>query len=205
MNTDADLEVSLKRLMGFRVVMVTTLLFIATYVEAVSETLYTVNPLYFVIGATYALTVVHVIALRFVRQRLLLAHVQLLGDLLMVTALVYATGGVRTGFLLLYPLTVLSATMLVQRRGALLLAGVATALYGGLLGIVRAGLIPPGRARRARGTCRRERSSTPCSCSGWPARRSRSWAPTSRRASGTRASSCARRRSRSPTCAGSTR
>jgi len=124
-------------------VMVTTLLFIATYVEAVSETLYTVNPLYFVIGATYALTVVHVVALRFVRSRLLLAHAQLLGDLLMVTALVYVTGGVRTGFLLLYPLAVLSATMLVQRRSALVLAGVATALYGGLLAAVRAGLVPP--------------------------------------------------------------
>jgi len=143
MNSDASLEVSLKRLMMFRVVMVTTLLFIATYVEAVSETLYTVNPLYFVIGATYALTVVHVIALRFVRSRLLLAHTQLLGDLLMVTALVYVTGGVRTGFLLLYPLAVLSATMLVQRRGALLLAGLATALYGGVLALVRAGAMPP--------------------------------------------------------------
>ena len=36
---NADLEARLKRLMVFRVVMVTTLLFIATYVEAVSETL----------------------------------------------------------------------------------------------------------------------------------------------------------------------
>jgi two-component system sensor histidine kinase PilS (NtrC family) len=141
MNT--DLEARLKRLMGFRVVMVTTLLFIATYVESVSETLYAVNPLYFVIGATYALTVVHVMALRFVRSRRVLAHAQLLGDLLMVTALVYVTGGVRTGFLLLYPLTVLSATMLVARRGALLLGGLATALYGGLLVLVRAGLVPP--------------------------------------------------------------
>ncbi len=49
-----DLEARLKRLMVFRVVMVTTLLFIATYVEAVSETLFRVNPVYFVIGATYA-------------------------------------------------------------------------------------------------------------------------------------------------------
>ena len=66
---NADLEARLKRLMLFRVVMVTTLLFIATYVEAVSETLLTVNPLYFVIGATYALTVVHVAALRLVPSR----------------------------------------------------------------------------------------------------------------------------------------
>ncbi len=140
MNT--DLEARLKRLMVFRVVMVTTLLFIATYVEVVSETLLTVNPLYFVIGATYALTVVHVIALRLVPSRQLLAHAQLLGDLVMVTALVYVTGGVRTGFLLLYPLAVLSATMLVPRRGALALAGVATGLYGGVLAAVREGLLP---------------------------------------------------------------
>jgi two-component system sensor histidine kinase PilS (NtrC family) len=139
---NADLEARLKRLMMFRVVMVTTLLFIATYVESVSETLYAVNPLYFVIGATYALTVVQLIALRLVPSRLALAHAQLLGDLLIVTALVYGTGGVRTGFLLLYPLAVLSATMLVPRRGALALAGVATALYGGLLAAVREGLLP---------------------------------------------------------------
>ncbi len=54
---NVDLEARLRRLMLFRVVMVTTLLFIATYVEVVSETLLRVNPLYFVIGATYALTV----------------------------------------------------------------------------------------------------------------------------------------------------
>jgi two-component system sensor histidine kinase PilS (NtrC family) len=140
---NVDLEARLKRLMMFRVVMVTTLLFIATYVEAVSETLLTVNPLYFVIGATYALTVVHVAALRLVPSRRALAHAQVLGDLLIVTALVYVRGEVRPGFQLLYALSVLSATMLVPRRDALTLAGVATALYGGLLVAVREGLLAP--------------------------------------------------------------
>lgn len=135
----ADLEARLKRLMTFRVVMVTTLLFVATYVEAVSETLYSVNPLYFVIGATYALTVVHVLALRALGPGLSLAYAQVLGDLVTVTALVYMTGGVRTPFLLLYPLSVLSATMLVPRRGALALAGAAALLYGALLAGGRAG------------------------------------------------------------------
>jgi two-component system sensor histidine kinase PilS (NtrC family) len=140
---NVDLEARLKRLMMFRVVMVTTLLFIATYVEAVSETLLTVNPLYFVIGATYALTVVHVAALRLVPSRRALAHAQVLGDLVMVTALVYVRGEVRPGFQLLYALSVLSATMLVPRRDALALAGVATALYGGLLAAVREGVVAP--------------------------------------------------------------
>ena len=64
-----DLEARLRRLMLFRVVMVTTLLFIATYVESVSETLREVNPLYFVIVATYALTVAYALALRFLPRR----------------------------------------------------------------------------------------------------------------------------------------
>ncbi len=137
---NVDLEARLRRLMLFRVVMVTTLLFIATYVEAVSETLLRVNPLYFVIGATYTLTVVHAVALRFVPSRRALAMTQLGGDLLIITALVHLYGGV--GFLLLYPLSVLSATMLVPRRGAVILAGVATALYGAVLVAARAGLVP---------------------------------------------------------------
>jgi hypothetical protein len=45
-----------------RVVMATTLLLIAAYVEAVSETLRAVNPLYFLIGAVYLLTLLHVLA-----------------------------------------------------------------------------------------------------------------------------------------------
>jgi hypothetical protein len=195
---NADLEARLKRLMVFRVVMVTTLLFIATYVEVVSETLLTVNPLYFVIGATYALTVVHVVALRFVPSRQLLAHAQLVGDLVMVTALVYVTGGVRTGFLLLYPLSVLSATMLVPRR--------APARGGdqgstGPAGRLRGTLRPPGP--RGPPTCRRAlvcgvRAGVACAAVAPSAR-------TLPRACSTRGPSCARQRSKWPTCAGSTR
>jgi two-component system sensor histidine kinase PilS (NtrC family) len=140
-----DLDARLRRLMVFRVVMVTTLLSIATYVEAVSETLLVRNPVYAVIGATYALTVAHALALRLAPARRALAWSQVLGDLVIITALVHVpvTGGVRTGFLLLYPLSVLSATMLLPRRAAVLLAGIATGLYGGLLVAVREGLVPP--------------------------------------------------------------
>lgn len=144
---NADLGARLRRLMLFRVVMVTTLLFIATYVEAVSETLYARQPLYFVIGATYALTVVHALALRLFPARSALAHAQVAGDLLIITALVHLTGGVLTGFLLLYPLSVLSSTVLVPRRASLGLAGAATALYGAALLAARAGVVAsPGLA-----------------------------------------------------------
>jgi two-component system sensor histidine kinase PilS (NtrC family) len=138
---DLDLDARLRRLMGFRVVMVTTLLFVQTYVESVSETLGAFNPVYVVIGATYALTLAQAVALRLAGARAVLAYAQVAGDLVAITALVYITSGTRSGFLLLYPMAVLAATLLVPRRGALGLAALATGLYAFLMAAVRSGLL----------------------------------------------------------------
>ncbi|HET7295479.1 MAG TPA: ATP-binding protein [Vicinamibacteria bacterium] len=140
---DVAIEQKLKRLMLLRVVMVTTLLLIAVYVEAVSETLLRVNPLYFLIAATYALTIVHGLALRYTAYRTALVYGQVVGDLLVITGLVYLGGGTRAGFGLLYPISVLSGSVLLFRRQGLVLAGVATVMYGALVFAVREGLVPP--------------------------------------------------------------
>lgn len=141
---DATLEQQLKRLMLFRAVMVTTLLLIAVYVETVSETLLRVNPLYFLIAATYALTIIHVLALRFVRHRELQVYTQVIGDLTIITGLVYLTGGTGAwaGFILLYPISVLSGSVLLYRGKGLVLAGLATLFYAGMLWAVRTGAVP---------------------------------------------------------------
>ena len=139
------LEPRLKRLMLFRVVMITTLLLIAIYAEAVSETLRPVNPLYYLIAATYALTILYALALRFAPHPEAQGYVQVVVDLLIITGLVYLTGGTgtRTGFMLLYPISVLSGSILLYRGKGLLFAGLATLFYAGLLLAVRSGAIPP--------------------------------------------------------------
>jgi two-component system sensor histidine kinase PilS (NtrC family) len=141
---DSSLELRLKKLMAFRLVMVTTLLLIASYLEAVSEKLLPVNPLYFLIGATYVLTVFHALALRFLTAQRPQVYTQVVGDLLIITGLVYSTGGVRPGFALLYPISVLSGSvLLLSRRGGLFLALLATLFYGSSLWAVRLGWVPP--------------------------------------------------------------
>lgn len=141
---EPTLERKLKRLMALRVVMVTTLLLVAVYVEAASETLARVNPLYFLIAATYAATIVHVLALRLFPRLEPLVYAQVVGDLLTITGLVYLTGGIRAGgFILLYPISVLSGSVLLFRRHGMILAGLATVFYGALLWAVRSGAIPP--------------------------------------------------------------
>ncbi len=141
---DAILERRLKLTMLFRLVMVTTLLLVAVWVEAVSEYLLPVNPLYYVIGATYALTVLHALALRLVRKPTLLVYSQVIADLLIISALVYVVGGVRPGFVVLYPMAVLYGSVLLLRPlGGFSLAALATGLYAAVLWSVRSGLVPP--------------------------------------------------------------
>lgn len=141
----ATLEHRLKRLMLLRVVMITTLLLVAIAVEAVSETLLPANPLYFLIAATYALTLLYVWVLRASGYHVGLAWVQVGLDLLLITGLVYLTGGPRAqaSFILLYPIAVLAGSVLLYRRSGVVLAGVATVFYGSMLLAVREGWVPP--------------------------------------------------------------
>jgi two-component system sensor histidine kinase PilS (NtrC family) len=139
---DPAFDRRLKLLMVMRLVMVTTLLLVAAYVEAVSENLLPINPLYFLIVCTYALTVIHAVALRFVGRPVPLVFGQVVGDLLITTGLVYVTGGVRTGFMLLYPISVLAGAVLLYRRAAMVLAGLATLFYAAIVWAVREGWVP---------------------------------------------------------------
>lgn len=147
MATDWTQEHRLKRLMFFRVVIITTLLLVAIYVETVSETLLPVNPLYFLIAGTYGLSLVYALALRYLPWRRVQVYVQVVFDLLVITGLVYLTGGPgnRAGFMLLYPISVLSGSVLLYRRNAVVLAGLATVFYAAMMWAVREGWVAPGQ------------------------------------------------------------
>jgi two-component system sensor histidine kinase PilS (NtrC family) len=138
---ELGLEHGLKRLLLFRVVMVTTLLLVAISVESVSETLGPINPLYWLIAATYGLTILYVLALRALPIGAWQLYIQVLVDLALTTALVYMSGGTATrgGFVVLYPIVVLAGSVLLRRRDGLLLAGLATVFYAGLLWGAREG------------------------------------------------------------------
>jgi two-component system sensor histidine kinase PilS (NtrC family) len=130
--------------MLFRVVIVTTLLLAAVYVEFVSETLLEVNPLYWLIAATYGLTILYVVALRTLPGLQVQAFLQVVLDLAINTGLIYVAGGAgsRAGFLLLYPISVLSgAVLLYHRRWGLVLAVLGTVFYAAMLYGVRSGRI----------------------------------------------------------------
>ena len=128
---------SLGALIGFRLVIVTVLLFVAGYIEAVREGTLPV-PIFLLISATFALNLGYAILLAVAPYRTQ-ALVQIMGDLIVITAFVYLTGTGRTGFSILYPLSVLCGSVLLGR--GFLVASVANGLFVGVLLLVRAGVI----------------------------------------------------------------
>ena len=139
---DPSIDRRIRRLIAFRVVMITTLLVTAVYVETVAGTLTSRVPLYWLIGATYLLNAIYAVALRLTSRRAPLVFGQVVADLLIVTALVYLMGDSRGGFLLLYPLAVLGGSVLLARRESVLLSALAVVMYAGLLVGVRSAWFP---------------------------------------------------------------
>ncbi len=109
-----------------RIALVSLLLAGTTYVlvrSDIQELGKVEQALYIIIGITYLISVAYLLILRTrtVHHRKL-AYVQVIGDVIIVSCLVYLTGGVESIILLMYPVTVASAALLFYRRGALLIA-----------------------------------------------------------------------------------
>jgi len=131
-------------LMVLRVVVVTALLGSAVVAEVLARPSEPGEPLYLLIALTYLLTLLYALAWPFTEaHRRELAYVQVLGDLLIVTGIVHSTGGIESNFSFLYLISIISASIILFRRGGLGAATVASVLYGALvqalyLGAIRA-------------------------------------------------------------------
>ena len=120
-------------LIAGRVVISTILLGSATVTRVTDAASFAVDPFFFLIGLTYALTIGYALALRFVERYRWLVDLQLAIDALIVTAFIYFTGGITSYFTSLYVLPVIAASTIQLRRGGLLVATLITVLYAGLV------------------------------------------------------------------------
>jgi two-component system, NtrC family, sensor histidine kinase PilS len=90
----------------------------------------------------YLLAILYVILLRSIPHARWHAPLQTACDLLVITGLVYSTGGQESYFTSLYLLAVLMASVLFSRNGAYVVAAVSSVLLGGLVELMFHGSIP---------------------------------------------------------------
>lgn len=127
-----DLVAKLKWLMFFRVLIITLLLGSSLVLRIIGAD-FAANPtqltLLGVIIVTYALTIIYALVLRALRDHYeRFAYAQLVIDLVISAVLISITGGTGSLFLILYALTVLNASILLYRRGAMYMMALSTAL-----------------------------------------------------------------------------
>ena len=128
-----DLRRKVSRLIAIRAVISTILLGSAIFARITSPGSFAVDPFFFLIGLTYALTIIYALTLKHVDSHRWLVDLQLAGDALIVSAFISMTGGITSYFTSLYVLPVIAGSTVQFRRGGLLVATLSTVLYVGLV------------------------------------------------------------------------
>jgi two-component system sensor histidine kinase PilS (NtrC family) len=141
-----DLARKLKILMLLRVIFVTLLLGASLFIQAraiqIRPTLVQ-TPHYFIMGGIYFITIIYLILFRLSLSMTVLAYVQVLGDTFIVTAIIFATGGIESTFSFLYILNMITGGIILYRRGGVLVASLSAILYGLVIDLHFYGVIRP--------------------------------------------------------------
>ncbi len=135
----------LRWLIAIRLVVITSVVVPYSLVQLSGRGGPTLDFLYFLAGLTYLASLLYIALLRPLEQRLEVhAYSQFVGDLLIITGLVYYFGGISSPFSLLYLLVIAVAASLLRRRAAMVVATIAYGLYAALVLGLWLGLVRPG-------------------------------------------------------------
>jgi two-component system, NtrC family, sensor histidine kinase PilS len=135
------LTVRIKALISFRAVFVTLLLgsaflFKAEYFFAQPKAIS-----YYIIFL-YSLTIIYSLLLTRVKNLFLFTYVQLVGDVFAEIALIYLTGGIESWLSFVLILTVLSSSIVLNKKAGYVIASLSSILYGVLLDLQFYNLLP---------------------------------------------------------------
>ncbi len=133
MNAEHDLIPKLRALIAARAVFAALLLASTLYLHGAHETVEVSAPAGMLVGLIallFLLSAVYGLIVGRVRNQAAFAYVQLIGDTLTVTAVLQLTGGFASLFTFLYLLVIVTSSLLLPRRGTLLVAALCSIQYG---------------------------------------------------------------------------
>lgn len=156
---ERDLRRKLFWLIAIRVGISTLLLGSAVFVQLTSPGIFPGEPLFVLIGLTFALNVLWLLTLKWAERFRWIVDIQLACDALIVSGFIVVTGGITSYFAALYVLPIAAASSIQFRRGGLMIAMLSALLYvgivltqyfglAGMLGVSildHAGALPPNR------------------------------------------------------------
>ncbi len=138
------LRARLMAMMVLRVVLALTFLFITTWLQIKENSLArpAYYPIYAIIVIISLLTILYAKAINWTNNLRVFTYVQVVADIALVTAIVYVTGGIGSYLTILYFLSVMGSSLLLNRTGGLAAASIASVSYGVLVDMDFYGMLP---------------------------------------------------------------
>jgi two-component system sensor histidine kinase PilS (NtrC family) len=136
-----DPRQGLNYLIRVRLAVITFLLVVQLLVARLTESTQPPAPFVATIVLWYTLTVLFAILLRIWPEYTAQSYLQILSDAIILTGLVYLSGGVESYFIFLFPLLVVAAGISLPRPGPYLVASLSFILLGGVLELSYYGVI----------------------------------------------------------------
>ncbi len=140
-----SIDTRLRWLMVSRVAIVTFLLVITAFVNVQETEIFpqkVLTLLYVLCGLTYFLSLGYLLVLKFVKKIRLNIYIQAIIDVVLITFLVYVTGGISSIYSVLYPLVIIYSVLFLEKRSGLIIASASGILYGLLIDLEYYGIVP---------------------------------------------------------------
>lgn len=138
------IKAKLLAMMVFRVVIALAFLGMTSWFQIKAEgfSYQTLYPLYAVVITICLLTILYSYGVGRVRNLVLFSYVQITIDIMLITAIVYVTGGFESYLFLLYPVSIIGGAILLSKRGSFFTASLSAVSYGALIGADFYGALP---------------------------------------------------------------
>ena len=143
---EENLEGKIKGLIVSRVAMATFLLGIFIFLQIKAPDFLTqqsISYFYGIIALIYLLSLVFSVLSRIFTNHRVHIYLQTMTDVVMITALIYVTGGIRSTYAVFYPLVIIYSVLYLGRNGGLITASAASIFYGLLIDLEYYRVITP--------------------------------------------------------------
>ena len=140
---------NIRTLIFARLIIVTTLSVAAIVIQLSTVSFLPLESFYILILASYALSLLYLVLYRWNSRYRFQAFLQMIFDLLLISALVYVSGGLSGNMYFLYIFSISEASLILGSRAAYLSASLAAVFFGVLADGMFYGLIPYFREDQA--------------------------------------------------------
>jgi len=140
-----EIEMSRKNILSFiviRLIVITSLVISAVIIQYSTSIFLLLNPFYYVILLFCFLSLVYFLLYLWGKYCTAQVYLQIFFDLILITALVYISGGLKGSFYFLYVFEIIAASIVLSKRAAYLTAALSAIFFGLLVDGMYFGIIP---------------------------------------------------------------